>query len=123
MKRDRCREFYDLRLLLLLYGATNHWSGWVDGLARCITPVVADILSKDLDFRRKSLPIPYARYDDILCRNISDFTFFSLKDLSQPTEHTCGRIGKLCGASTGLHIVPGSPRPAEGSLPSVLGVP
>ena len=50
--RDICREFYDLRLLLLLYGATNHWSGWVDGLARCITPVVADILSKDLDFRR-----------------------------------------------------------------------
>ena len=41
-----------LLLLLLLYGATNHWSGWVDGLARCITPVVADILSKDLDFRR-----------------------------------------------------------------------
>ena len=23
--------------------------------------------------------------------------------LQQPTEHTCGRFGKLCGASTGLH--------------------
>ena len=63
MKRDILSEIHDLRLLLLLYGATNHWSGWLDGLARCITPVVADILSKDLDFRRKSLPIPYARYD------------------------------------------------------------
>ena len=61
MKRDILSEIHDLRLLLLLYGATNHWSGWLDGLARCITPEVADILSKDLDFRRKSLPIPYAR--------------------------------------------------------------
>ena len=81
MKRDICREFYDLRLLLLLYGATNHWSGWVDGLARCTTPVVADILSKDLDFHRESFPIPYARYDDILCRNISILPFLTKRPL------------------------------------------